>query len=468
MEQTVKTKRNPLNPTIRSLLTSVLVLFSLLVISYILTFVVPAGSYDRITDASGNIQIVPGSYKPVTRDFPFWKFLLSPVLVFTMPDALTMGLILVFLVIISGAMGTLSKSNIFQYLIDKIVNKYAKRRYFLIFLLIFIFMLLGSLIGTFEEIIVFLPVVVSLFIALGFDTFTGISISLVATASGFASGIMNPFTVGVAQELVGLPAFSGVWMRILTFILIYIVLSLLTYFRAKKIAQAVDESKLKEFNKDENKEKANLSFLIIMGVGLCLIIICALIPALRDYTLICIAVSFLVSGIVAPKLSGMSFKEVGLEFLKGILFMLPATLMILLAGGIRYVLVESNTLDTILDSMIRVTNGFSPVLLILFIYLIVLVLNFFIPSGSAKVFLVMPLIAPLAQISGLSLQLCVLAFAFGDGFSNVLFPTNPVLLIGLNLTDMSYPSYLKKIAIYQALVLLITISLLVMGVYVGY
>lgn len=464
MEEVIKPKKK-LNPTIRALLVSVIVLVGLLIVSYILTFIVQPGMFVRNPDGT----IDPASYTSLTRDFPFWKFLLSPFLVFTMDDATTVALILVFLLIVAGAMGTLSASNIFKYFIDKIVHKYSKRKYFLIFAISFIFMFMGSMIGTFEETIVFIPVLVSLCIAFGWDTFTGLSISLVATACGFASGIMNPFTVGIAQKMLDLPPFSGAWLRIITFIIIYLMLSFFTYFRAKKIEKPVSEEYTSEFNIDPKMEKGKNGFLITMGVGIVITIVAALVPALQDYTLVGIALSFLVAGILAPRLSGMTRKDTAKEFFKGILFMLPAIAMILLASAIKYVLVESHTLDSILYSTMGVTQNMHPAMFILIIYLIVLFLNFFIPSGSAKAFLIVPIIGAMISINpSVSAQLCVLAFAFGDGFSNVLFPTNPVLLIGLNLNHMSYADYFKKVGLFQFAVFAVTVGLLIMGVYIGY
>ena len=112
---------------------------------------------------------------------------------------------------------------------------------------------------------------------------------------------------------------------------------------------------------------------------------------------------------------------------------LPGVLMILMANSIKYTLVEAKILDSLLNGAVVTAQELPRWVVILFIYLIVLVMNFFIPSGSAKAFMLIPLIVPMAQIFGISSQLCVVAFAFGDGFSNVLYPTNPALLISLGL-----------------------------------
>ena len=125
-------------------------------------------------------------------------------------------------------------------------------------------------------------------------------------------------------------------------------------------------------------------------------------------------------------------------------------------------------LDTILHGAVGMAETLPKWAVILFIYLIVLVMNFFIPSGSAKAFMLIPLIVPMAQIFGISTQLCIVAFAFGDGFSNVFYPTNPALLISLGLADVSYGSWFRWSWKFQMLNLLLTGSLLLFGLVVGY
>ena len=155
-------------------------------------------------------------------------------------------------------------------------------------------------------------------------------------------------------------------------------------------------------------------------------------------------------------------------FWHGLTSVLPAVLMILMANSIKYTMVEGNVLDTILGGAINVAETLPKWSVILFIYLIALVMNFFISSGSAKAFLLMPLIVPVAEVFGISAQLCVVAYAFGDGFSNVFYPTNPVLLISLGLADVSYGKWAKWSWKFQTMNLLLTSGLLLLGLVIGY
>lgn len=184
--------------------------------------------------------------------------------------------------------------------------------------------------------------------------------------------------------------------------------------------------------------------------------------------MIIVAVVFLIAGITSVLLAGMSGKELCSTFGSGALSILPAVLMILMANSIKYTMTEAKILDTILYGTVSIAETLPKSVVILFIYLLVLVMNFFISSGSAKAFLLMPLIVPIAQLFDISAQLCVMAFAFGDGFSNVFYPTNPVLLISLGLSDVNYIQWAKWSWKFQILNLFLTSGLLLIGLAVGY
>jgi uncharacterized ion transporter superfamily protein YfcC len=174
-----------------------------------------------------------------------------------------------------------------------------------------------------------------------------------------------------------------------------------------------------------------------------------------------------VAGMTASAVSGNG-GNLGRVFLDGLISVLPAVLMILMANSIKYTLVEGNILDTILQGTIATAQTLPRWSVVLFIYLIVLVMNFFIASGSAKAFLLIPLIVPVAEAFGISAQLCIVAYAFGDGFSNVFYPTNPVLLISLGLADVNYGKWAKWSFPFQVLNLLLTSAILFLGLVIGY
>lgn len=439
-----KTEKKGLNISVKSFVTAIAVLFVLMILTYVLTFIVSGGH------------------------IPFWKWILSPVLVLGGEDNVSLIAVIIFLLVIGGVFNCLDKCGLMKYMLDKITHRFGKERYKLLALVTLFFMAMGAFIGSFEECVPLVPIVVALAIRLGWDALVGLGMSLLAIGCGFASGICNPFTIGVAQELSGLPMFSGMWFRAVAFVLIYLLLVAFLFYYAKRIEKQVDVNKVNEkFVDDARMNKGLICFASLMCLGIAVVLSSVIITALQDYTMIIVALTFLFAGMIASAISRHGDK-LGSMFWHGSTSVLPAVLMILMANSIKYTMVEGNVLDTILGGAISIAETLPRWSVVLFIYLIALVMNFFISSGSAKAFLLMPLIVPVAEVFGISAQLCVVAYAFGDGFSNVFYPTNPVLLISLGLADVSYGKWAKWSWKFQGLNLLLTSGLLLLGLVIGY
>ena len=458
-----------LNIGVRSFITAIAVIFALMVAAYLLTLFVPGGQYARYEDANGNLLIDQAAGFTATEGgLPFWKWILSPFLVLGASGSGALIAVIAFLLVIGGVFNALDQCGLMKYMLDKTVHRFGGVRYKLMAVVTFFFMGMGALIGSFEECVPLVPIVVALSVKLGWDALTGVGMSLLAAGCGFASGLFNPFTVGVAQQLAGLPMFSGAWMRGLSFLLIYALLLAFLTLHTKRVHQNTDRTETLAFTAEPKMDRALLCFVSIVGAGIVAILCSGFIKALLDYTMIIVAVMFLIAGILSVLLSGMSAKQLGKGFLNGVINIFPAVAMILMASSIKYTLEEAHILDTLLHGAVELAGQLPAWTVILFIYLIVLAMNFFIPSGSAKAFMLIPLIVPMAQIFGISAQLCVVAFAFGDGFSNVFYPTNPALLISLGLADVSYGKWFKFSWKFQVLNLLLTASLLLFGLAVGY
>jgi len=437
-------EKKGLNISVKSFITAIAVLLVLMILTYGLTFIVPGG------------------------EIPFWKWILSPILVLGGEDNVSLIAVLVFLLVIGGVFNCLEKCGLMRYMLDKITCRFGKERYKLLALVTFFFMAMGSFIGSFEECVPLVPIVCALAVRLGWDVLTGLGMSLLAIGCGFSAGICNPFTIGVAQELAGLPMFSGMWFRAIAFILVYLLLFGFLYIHAKKIEKPV-VSLLENVEFEDNKKmnRGLIWFGGIMGVGILTVLSSVFVAVLQDYTMIIVAITFLLSGIISSAVSEKGGNLL-LVFWNGLVSVLPAVFMILMANSIKYTLVEGNVLNAILNGAIGVAKTLPGWSVILFIYLLVLIMNFFIASGSAKAFLLMPLILPVAEAFGISAQLCIIAFAFGDGFSNVFYPTNPVLLISLGLADVNYGKWVKWSWKFQVLNLLATSGLLLLGLVIGY
>ncbi len=468
-----KGKRNNgdgINIGARSFLIAIGIIFILMVATYVLTLVIPGGEYARVVDESGHSVIdTDAGFHYVEGGIPFWKWLLSPFLVLGAEGSGTIIAVLIFLVVIGGVFNSLTACGMMNYMLGKIVDRFGGVKYKLMAVLIFFFMALGSLVGSFEEVIPMAPIVVALAVALGWDPVTGIGMSLLATGCGFAAGIANPFTIGVAQSLAGLPMFSGMWLRALSFVLIYALLLWFVRQHALRIEKPAKEVAAGiEYTQDERMDKGLKVFAVILGIGIAIVLSSGFIKALQDYTMIIVALMFLSAGIASVLISGAGLRELGRTFLNGMIAIAPSILMILMASSIKYTMVEGKILDTLLFRAADMAGSMSKAEVVLFIYVICLVMNFFISSGSAKAFLLIPIIAPLAQLFGINMQLAIVAFAFGDGFSNVIYPTNAGLLITLGLSDVSYGEWFKYSWKFQALNLVLTSAVLMFGLAVGY
>ena len=438
------TEKKGLNISAKSFISAILVIFLLMILTYSLTFIVP------------------------NAGIPFWKWALSPVLVLGAEGNVSLIAVIAFLLVIGGVFNCLEKCGLMKYMLDKITFRYGEERYKLMALITLFFMAMGSFIGSFEECVPLVPIVVALAIRLGWDALVGLGMSLLAIGCGFSAGICNPFTIGVAQELAGLPMFSGMWFRVLAFVLVYALLMGFLYLYAKKVERPVDtEATGQGFTNNNNMNRGLVWFAGLMFVGIAIVLSSVFITALQDYTMIIVALTFLLAGMIASAIS-QAGGNLGKAFWHGLVSVLPAVLMILMANSIKYTLVEGNVLDTLLNGAVDIAATLPRWSVILFIYLIVLIMNFFIASGSAKAFLLMPLIVPVAEVFGISAQLCVIAFAFGDGFSNVFYPTNPVLLISLGLADVEYGKWVKWSVKFQVMNLLLTSGLLLLGLMIGY
>ena len=438
-------KNKGLNISVKSFVTAIVILFVLMVLTYGLTCLIPGGK------------------------LPLWKWALSPILVLGAEGSGSLIAIIAFLLILGGVFNGLDRCGLMKYMLDKITARSGNSKYRLLAVVTLFFMAMGSFIGSFEECVPLVPIVVALAIKLGWDALVGIGMSLLAAGCGFAAGICNPFTIGVAQQLADLPMFSGMWYRVLSFGLIYALLITFLCGYARKIEkQPVDKTDDKQFIADKRTDKALICFVFIVGIGIALILSSVFVTVLQDYTIIIAALMFLVAGVSATLLAGTGVKVLVADFWNGLISVLPAVLMILMANAIKYTMTEGGLLNVILNGAVDIAAALPKWAVILFIYMITLGMNFFIPSGSAKAFLMMPLIVPVAQVFGISAQLCVLAYAFGDGFSNAFYPTNPVLLISLGLADVNYGTWAKWSGKFQLMNLALTSGLLLVGLVIGY
>ena len=436
----------------------VIILFVLILMSIGLTYLIPKGimidnNYQVIEDANG---------------IAIWKGLLSPFLVLGSSDGVTLIVLCVFLTIVTGVFQVLTDTNGIGMIVNKLIKKFENKKKLLISIIVLVFMCFGSFFGLYEETLALLPLIITITISLGYDSYTAFLICTIATGFGFSVAMTNPFTIIVACELIGASVVKGMWFRVLTLIIVYLLLLGFVFLHIRKIEknkEKVTENLINsnndgvvpnEITYDNKIFYSNLIFLLSI---LFTIIVFTLIPALSGYTVVGLIIVFLFGGLIVGNINAKGdFKTVLVSFKKGIVSVLPAILLVLMASSIKYILVEGQIIDTITNYMIEATANKPTIMAIFVILVLVLILEFFISSSTAKAIIVMGVLGGLIGNINVSKELLVLIYTYGDGFTNTLFPTSPVLLIALSLTGMSYFKWLKKSSI-----LFIILSVLVIG-----
>lgn len=467
----------------KSFYSSVLILLILMIAAGMLTKILPAGEYNRII-VEGREVIDPNSFEFIMNvDYPVLRWFTAPIEVLWSPDSLTVIVIILFILFIGGTFTILEKSGIIKHAMDGIVKKFSSNKYLLLSVLTLFFMLFGSIFGIFEELIALVPICVTLAYSFGWDSLVGLGMSALASGFGFAAAIFNPFTVGVAQELAGLPPFSGSLYRILIFIIIYALLLMFLVRYARKIDKNPEislvyhEDKLQKekYNqcikteiKNPNLPKAAKIFTYFLTFILIFIISGFFIEGISAITLPVVAILFLVGGLISGYVSKYSDGTLFKDWIQGLLGIAPSVILILMAMSVKVIITNGKIMDTILFYAFNSISGLSNYVAGFFIYLLVLVLEFFIGSASAKAFLVIPIITPITDIIGITRQAAVQAFCFGDGFSNMLFPTNAALMIALGLTTVSYIKWFKWVIKLQLMAFIVSLILLFVAIGFGY
>ena len=445
------------NPAIKTFLSATIILIIMLIITGLLTYIIPNGDFNTETMTYTERE---------EQGIPIMTWIGAPILVLFSESGPLVIAIILFLLIIGGAIHLLKATGLIEGVILAIVKKFSDNEFALLSVLTFVFMALGAFIGVFEEVVPLVPLMIILARRMGWDDLTGLGVSVLATGLGFAAAVTNPFTIGVAQELAGIPVFSGALLRILVFISVYVLLVAFLYKRTKK--HRVERVEI-EIEKTQNvPKKAYTFFISLMLIMFLLVGATPFVEAIRDVTLPIIGLIFLIAGIGVGVIVNGKASWVMKQFVIGARDMSPAILLILLATGIKHVMIEGHILDTILYQISENISDTSPLLAIFTVFGVVMMLNFFIGSGSAKAFILMPILMPIMDILGVSRQLGILAFQFGDGFSNVLYPTNAVLLISLGLVQVSYGKWLKFILPLQVILALLALFWLTVAYLMGY
>ena len=458
---------------LKSFITICAILLGIIIVVGILTFVIPAGKYS--TDQNENI--IPDSFKFIesTTTLPVWRWFTAPV------EALLFGegnfniiQIIAVLLVLGGTFKVLDKAGLLTAIVQVIVDKFYEKRYLLIWIITLFMMLLASCFGLQEELLILFPILLAISEAMGWSKEQAVSLILITTGVGFTTAMFNPFTVGIASNLAGITILDGLWFRVLMFVVLYVFTCLFLTIMAKKDEkQNLNVENTKKFEHLSEELKADYSkkaamVITLFSVVLLVIIVFSIVPVLADLGLgmVFMALTFVVgSFIIGIKCLG-SFKETIKAFLGGAKDLSPSIVIILHAFSVKYIAERGNILHTMFYYCYNFMSTQSPYVSVIVLYLIILVFEFFIPGSLAKALLLIPLLT-LAPLPGISINVIILAFLFGDGYTNVLYPTCGTLVVGLSLANVSFVSWLKRTGLFQLLLFILSVGFLLLAVSIG-
>lgn len=424
------------------------ILFAVVILITISTYFVPAGEFDRTTNEAGQTVVVDGTYHSV-KD--------NPAGFLEMFQAIHQGMvegagIIFFIFIVGGAFGIFRSTNSIEGALGSISSKVVGKEIYLIPVVMIFFGLGGATFGMFEESLPFILIMVPIALKLGFDSMVGTAMVLVGVSAGFTAAFTNPFTIGVAQGIAGLPLFSGMGVRIIFWVIFMAVSIAYVMLYAKKVRK--DHSKSIVLEEDQKRTidsteiaQETLSKRQAVTLGVLALIIGLLAYGVIQYGWYIkeIAALFLIMGIAVGIVNKMGINEIAEKFVKGCEELVVGALVVGFAYGALVLLQNSSTIDTILYGVTNLVSGVPSQFAAMGMYATQSLLNFIVTSGSGQAALSMPIMTPLADLLEVNRQTAVLAFQMGDGISNILTPTSGLLLAALAMARISWLKWLKFI-----------------------
>ncbi len=489
-----------------------IIIFFVIIMAAVLTMFVPLGQYDTmdVTYIQNGVEktktvLDPDSFRyvldeagnKVTKAAPLFgteDFGGQGILNFVF-EGMTVGDkygtavgIIAFILVVGGAFGIVLQTGAVDAGILRIIQMTRGKDILLIPILITLFSLGGAVFGMGEEAIPFVMILVPMFIALGYDAIVGIMCSYVATQIGFGSSWMNPFSLAVAQGVAGIPVMSGAPFRIVVWVIfttIAIVFTTRYALKVKKDPKISVSYESDAYYRDSMGAKKGEDLPFTLGHKLVILTIFLTVVwtiwgvVTQGYYIPEIASQFFVMGLVSGiigvifKLNDMKVNDIAKAFDRGAADLLGAALCVGMAQGIIIVLggtdpTNGTVLNTILYTIGEAMKNFPPVLSAWLMYVFQTTFNFFVVSGSGQAALTMPIMAPLADIVGVTRQVSVLAFQLGDAFSNFIVPTSGCLLGALAAARLDWGKWAKFQIKFQAVLFVFASATVIIAVMVGF
>ncbi|WP_324824239.1 YfcC family protein [Sinanaerobacter sp. ZZT-01] len=425
-----------------------ILLIGIILVCSVLTYIIPAGQYQMMTLESGREVVDPSSFQNVEN---------TPVNLMGFLTSIPRGMvesasIIFFIFIVGGSFTVLQDTGAIEAGLGRLTKALSGSEIIIIPAIMIAFSLGGAIIGMAEETLPFIPIMVSLAVAMGFDSMTGTAMVLCGAGCGFAGAFMNPFTIGVAQGIAGLPLFSGMTLRIALYICMLVVTITFVILYARKVKKDPKLSSMYDVDV-AREDKLDLSNLHEFGgrEKLILLVFAASIVLLiygvikYGWYMNEIAALFLGMAMIVAAIGRLGFNGFANSLGKGMADVAAGALIVGFARGILVVMTDGNIIHPILYGAATFLGKLPAAVTAVGMYIFQCFLNFIVPSGSGQAAVSIPIMAPLADLVGVTRQTACLAFQLGDGISNIFTPTSGYFMAGLALAKIPWTKWAKWI-----------------------
>lgn len=425
----------------------IVIIIGIILVSALASYIVPSGVFERVLDPNTDRMVVDPSSFHYTEQ--------NPTGFFDLFKSLTRGLqsasdIIAFLFIIGGAFGVMEATGAIKSGMGTLVLKMRGRELLLVPVCMAIFTCGSAFAANEEEYLAFLPLILSICLAMGFDSLTALGIVFGSTGAGIASGCTNPFTVGVAQGIAGLPLFSGIELRLVSLVVLYVINATFVTLYARKVKAnprassmyELDRARTDTFAVNEEERMTGRHKLVLL---IFVVTIAILVYGVIQYGFYIdeLAALFLIMGIAAGLVGGLRPGEIADSFIKGCHNMLFPCVMVGFCKATTIILTDALIMDTIIHFLAGLLTGIPATLTACGMFLIQALFNFLVPSGSGQAAITMPIMAPLADLVGITRQTAVLAFQFGDASTNCITPASGMTMSALAIAGVPLNKWWK-------------------------
>tara|TARA_R100001039_G_C1852370_1_gene113201 strand:- start:3323 stop:4699 length:1377 start_codon:yes stop_codon:yes gene_type:complete len=450
---------------------TLVLLFAMQVLALVITWVLPAGEFETTLNDAGRELVVPGTFALLEE---------SPSLsVVDLLTAVPRGMadsqgVIFFVLIVGGVLAVIRHTGAIEALLGRILQRFSTRTGLLIFFPMFAFAVGASTFGMAVEFITLVALLMTFCLAMRLDAMTAVGILVVGYGIGYGAAAMNPFTVMVAQDVAGLPPGSGIALRLA----IFLPLLLLGFHHVYRYAQRVKADPSASLVYDLRHEHAEASVedyppltttrklvLLVMVLGIMTLVAGVI---FYGWYLTELSALFVALGIITAIVARITPDDTAVAFSKGVTDLAATALLIGMARGIALILEDGDVLYTIVHGLSVPLTMVGAELAVVGMLMMQSLLNFFIPSGSGQAYVTMPLMAPMSDLLGISRQTAVLAYQFGDGFTNMIIPTNGILMGILGIAGIPYDRWFRFLMPLMLKLFLASAVILIGAVWFGY